>query len=54
MSYFNDLAKDQTASQKSVFENTFLIQDSLRKMDWRITNDTRIIAGIECRKAMWA
>jgi len=49
---FNDLKEGKTASQKNVFESNFLIVDSLRKIDWRITSDTRTIAGIECRKAI--
>ncbi len=48
----NDLKQGQTISQKNVFESNFLIVDSLRKIDWRITSDTRTIAGIECRKAI--
>jgi GLPGLI family protein len=35
-----------------VFETNFLVQDSLTKINWRITSDTRTIAGIECRKAI--
>ena len=27
------------------------IQDSLQNLQWRITNDTRVIAGFNCRKA---
>ncbi len=53
---FNDVANQQTFTQKTVFEETFLVTDSLRKLDWKITNDTRTIAGFECRKAtaiMW-
>ncbi len=48
---FNDMHAGKFTSQKAVFENTFLVQDSLRKMDWKITPDTRTIAGFECRKA---
>jgi GLPGLI family protein len=46
-----DLNADKSISQKTVFESTFLIQDSLRKANWKITNDTREIAGFKCRKA---
>jgi GLPGLI family protein len=49
---YNDLKNNQTTSMKNVFEANFLIVDSLRKIDWRITSDTRTIAGIECRKAI--
>jgi GLPGLI family protein len=41
----------QSISQKSVFESMFLISDSLRKANWKITNDVRDIAGFKCRKA---
>lgn len=48
---FNDFANEKSSSQKNVFENTYLVQDSLRKLNWKISNDTRTIAGFECRKA---
>jgi GLPGLI family protein len=48
---FNDLSSGTSVSQKAVFESSFLIQDSLRKADWKISTDTRTIAGFECRKA---
>ncbi len=45
--------KNQTLSvQREVFENTYLISDSARKINWRITNETRTIAGFECKKAV--
>jgi GLPGLI family protein len=48
---FNDVHEGKFSSQKAVFENTFLVQDSLRKINWKLTADTRTIAGFECRKA---
>lgn len=48
---FNDLKDEKFISQKAVFESAYLIQDSLRKFDWKISSDTRTIAGFECRKA---
>ena len=39
------------ASQKRVFEQNFLAEDSLGKIQWKLTSDTRKIAGFECRKA---
>lgn len=38
-------------SQKQVFETLFLVEDSLRKINWKYTTDTRKIAGFTCRKA---
>lgn len=49
---YNDYTTGTTTSQKPVFEETFLVQDSLSKIKWKLTPDTRIIAGFECRKAI--
>jgi len=38
-------------NQKSVFEQTFLVKDSTRKIKWKITDETREIAGFMCRRA---
>ena len=48
---FTDLEQQMANSQKTVFEDVFNIQDTVRKMNWKITPDTRTIAGFECRKA---
>jgi GLPGLI family protein len=48
---FSDLDNEKSISQKKVFEETFLIQDSLRKIKWKITDETRTIAGFACRRA---
>ncbi|HEU4472468.1 MAG TPA: GLPGLI family protein [Flavisolibacter sp.] len=49
---YNDYRTGTTITQKPVFEETFLVQDSLLKIKWKLTNDTRMIAGYECRKAI--
>ena len=48
---FTDIDQHRAISQKTVFNSVFNVQDSVRKIDWKITPDTRTIAGIECRKA---
>ncbi len=48
--YSNFITKKYIA-KKSVFESTFLVEDSLRKARWKITNDFREIAGFNCRRA---
>jgi GLPGLI family protein len=47
-----DIQAGTTSTQRDVFENTYIIKDSLRNLDWRITDETREIAGFECRKAV--
>ncbi len=49
---FSNLPGKEVIAQKKVFENTFLISDSLRKIKWKITSDFRTIAGFDCRKAV--
>ncbi len=46
----NTLAGISTA-QKKVFEETYLLKDSTRKINWKITNEIRNIAGYDCRRA---
>jgi GLPGLI family protein len=48
---YNDYGTGKTVSQKSVWDETYLVQDSLRNIKWRITNETREIAGFNCRRA---
>ncbi len=40
-----------STTQKSVYEDTYLVKDSVRKINWKITDETREIAGYECRRA---
>ena len=42
---YNNYKTKTTVTQKPVFEETFLVQDSLTKIKWKLTADTRIIAG---------
>lgn len=47
-----DINKGTISMQRDVFEQTYLIQDSLRQLEWRITEETRNIAGFDCKKAV--
>jgi GLPGLI family protein len=49
---YNDYTSGTSISQKPIYEETFLVKDSLLKIKWKITADTRVIAGFECRKAI--
>lgn len=41
----------QSTTLKNIFDQAFLIQDTTRKIDWKITDEKRTIAGFECRRA---
>lgn len=49
---YKDLGQQTTISQKQVFESLFLLNDSVKKLEWKIEEETRTIAGFECRKAL--
>lgn len=49
---YADLQHQTFIKKENVFGQAFLLSDSIRKVEWRITNDTRDIAGFECRKAV--
>ncbi|MES2774641.1 MAG: GLPGLI family protein [Bacteroidota bacterium] len=49
---YNNYDSTKTIAQNQIFEKTYLLQDSLLQIEWKITNDTRKIAGFECRKAV--
>jgi GLPGLI family protein len=48
---YSDLDNAKGISQKNIFEELFLVQDSIRKIKWKITSETRNIAGFSCRRA---
>ncbi|MFT4203539.1 MAG: GLPGLI family protein [Chitinophagaceae bacterium] len=48
---YSDLQKQQSVSLKNVFEEHFLITDTTRQIQWKITDELRDIAGFPCRRA---
>jgi len=48
---YSDLEQGKSISQKKVFEQQFLVQDTIRRIKWKLTDETRVIAGFNCRRA---
>jgi GLPGLI family protein len=48
---FTDLGAKRSVDQKKVFEQIYLVKDSTRQIRWKITDETREIAGYTCRRA---
>ncbi len=48
---YNNFNTNLAIMQKGVFEHTFLLRDSIRKIRWKITDETKNIAGYTCRRA---
>jgi GLPGLI family protein len=51
-SWYSDYEKGTYNMKKSIFGNELIMDDSLRRIDWKITNESRMIAGFNCRKAV--
>lgn len=48
---YTDLVTHMSTSRKNVYEQAFLIDDTARAIQWKITDEMRTIAGFECRRA---
>lgn len=46
-----NLISKQSTTQKTVYDETFLVKDSIRQVAWKITDEFREIAGYQCRRA---
>ncbi|MGY4383978.1 GLPGLI family protein [Pedobacter sp. UYP24] len=48
---YSNLADGTSTIQKDFYERTFLVKDKIRNIKWKITDEIRIIAGYNCRRA---
>ncbi len=48
---YKELNTERSVTQKTVFDKTYLVKDSTTKINWKITDETREIAGYVCRRA---
>jgi GLPGLI family protein len=49
---FTDFRQGRLTASKQVFEQKFLVEDSVRKLEWKIKDEIRLINGYKCRKAV--
>lgn len=50
--WYFDFNTDQLSMKKQVEGTDFIIADSIQKIQWKLTNESRVIAGFNCRKAV--
>jgi GLPGLI family protein len=51
--WYNDYTSGTFTDRKNIFGDDYLLNDSLMKIDWKLVpNETREIAGFNCRKAV--
>ena len=48
---YTDLSTQTSIVQKKLFEQAYLLKDTTRSIKWKMTNETREIAGYSCRRA---
>jgi len=48
---YTDLNTQTSTLVKNIADASFVMKDSVRKIVWKITNETRDIAGFSCRRA---
>jgi len=48
---FTNLTASSVIMEKHVFDEVFLVKDSTRRINWKITTETRDVAGYKCRRA---
>jgi GLPGLI family protein len=48
---YTDMATKTITAEKIIYGDQFLLKDSLRKITWRLTDETQDIMGYNCRRA---
>ncbi|SEN39912.1 GLPGLI family protein [bacterium A37T11] len=48
---YADLKKQTRLSKKNIYDEWFVVSDSLRPVRWKLTDEHREIAGYDCRRA---
>jgi GLPGLI family protein len=49
---FTDFSKQTKVEQREVMAKTFVIQDSIKRLSWKISDDSKSLLGFNCKKAM--
>ncbi len=49
--WFFDHTNNKYSMQKTIYGSSFVTEDTIPVIKWKITNESRVIAGFNCRKA---
>ena len=48
---YTDMSAKNMIAEKIIYGDQFLLKDSIRKITWRLTDETQEVAGYACRRA---
>ncbi|ETZ22859.1 hypothetical protein [Pedobacter sp. V48] len=48
---YSHLNNKQLISKRKVFDETYLLKDSVKSIKWKITDEVRDVAGYPCHRA---
>ena len=48
---FHDFTRAQIVEQRGMFDKKFIVEDSIHKLNWKLSEETQTILGHVCRKA---
>jgi GLPGLI family protein len=51
-SWYFDHTAGKYNMQKNIYGSNFNVDDSIQNIEWKLSNENRIIAGFNCRKAV--
>jgi GLPGLI family protein len=50
--FYNDFTTGKTSQERDLFGSIINVEDSIPQLEWRLTNESRMIAGFNCKKAV--
>ena len=48
---FHNFTEQKIIESRELFDRTFIVEDSIRRLNWKISDETKTILGYECKKA---
>jgi GLPGLI family protein len=49
---FFDFTRGTRTDKREIFDNSFIVEDSVRKLNWKLTDETKTILGHQVKKAI--
>ena len=50
--WYNNFTTGKTSQEKDMIGTVVNVEDTIQKLEWRLTSESRVIAGFNCKKAI--